>query len=277
MLLYATGAMMLINWGEAPPRSIHQAAVWMHQVAGVGLIALPILALLLGRRDWRMYIENVRHGWLWDRNDFRWLILFPRAAIDPRVILPEQGKFNAAEKLNFMMVMATYPVYVITGLLVWMPGVAFYSWLVHLITAFLGLPLVVGHIYMATVNPSTRIGLEGMITGWVDREWAKYHYRRWYRERFERRQGERHPEHIKGLLGAPAQIRCQECSSVYAFDSWLELLQRTFQAEPLFCPSCENEIAVLSAETSPEVAEAILRHLESRGARTAFDRSASVA
>ena len=38
---------------------------------------------------------------------------------------------------------------------------------------------------MAVINPATRKGLEGMITGFVDRQWAKHHYRRWYREHHE--------------------------------------------------------------------------------------------
>ena len=277
VLLYATAATLVITWGEAAPRPIHHAAAWMHRFAGVCLIVLPPLALLVRIRDWPMHLENIRHGWLWDRNDIRWLILSPKAAMDPRVKLPEQGKFNAAEKLNFMMVMATYPLYVVTGLLVWVPGVAFYSWIAHLISAFLGLPLVVGHIFMATANPSTRVGLKGMITGWVDREWAKHHYRRWYRERFELHQGERHQEPIRDLLEAPAQIRCQECSSVHDFSSWLELLQRLFQAEPLFCPSCESEIAVLAADARPELAEAIFRHLAKGRTQAPFDHASSSA
>jgi len=38
---------------------------------------------------------------------------------------------------------------------------------------------------MALVNPGTRVGLSGMITGHVDREWAKHHYTSWYRDHFE--------------------------------------------------------------------------------------------
>jgi formate dehydrogenase subunit gamma len=277
VLLYATAAALLFTWGEAASRPIHHAAAWMHRFAGVCLIALPPLGVLVGIRDWQVHLENVRHGWLWDRNDFRWLILFPRAAVDPRVTLPEQGKFNAAEKLNFMLVMVTYPLYVITGLLVWMPGVAFYSWLAHVISAVLGLPMLVGHIYMATVNPSTRIGLQGMITGWVDREWAKHHYRRWYRQCFESEEAVRRPQVAKPALGSPAQIRCPQCRFNYPFDSWQALLQRTFQTEPLFCPKCETEIVVMTAEARPEMLEEILRHLESGLASVPFDRSASPA
>ena len=33
--------------------------------------------------------------------------------------------------------------------------------------------------------PASRKGLSGMMTGFVDRQWAKHHYRRWYREHHE--------------------------------------------------------------------------------------------
>ncbi len=34
---------------------------------------------------------------------------------------------------------------------------------------------------MATINPSTRVGLKGMITGFVNRHWAAHHYPKWFR------------------------------------------------------------------------------------------------
>jgi len=45
-------------------------------------------------------------------------------------------------------------------------------------------PLILGHVFMATVNPDTRVGLSGMISGFVNRHWARHHYRRWYDENF---------------------------------------------------------------------------------------------
>jgi cytochrome b subunit of formate dehydrogenase len=47
--------------------------------------------------------------------------------------------------------------------------------------------LMVGHVYMALINPGTKAGLKGMISGYVDRHWARHHYGRWYRENFEER------------------------------------------------------------------------------------------
>jgi hypothetical protein len=39
--------------------------------------------------------------------------------------------------------------------------------------------LVAGHLYMALVNPTTRHALRGMLTGEVDRDWARNHYPGW--------------------------------------------------------------------------------------------------
>ena len=45
-------------------------------------------------------------------------------------------------------------------------------------------PLILKHVFMATVNPDTRVGLSGMISGFVNRHWARHHYRWWYDENF---------------------------------------------------------------------------------------------
>ncbi len=50
--------------------------------------------------------------------------------------------------------------------------------------ALLVTPMMLGHIFMAMVNPATRVGITGMTSGRVDRRWARHHYPRWYREHF---------------------------------------------------------------------------------------------
>ena len=277
VLLYASAAVLLVFWSEAQPRHIRTAFSLAHRIAGICLIVVPPLVLMLKLRDWRVHLSNLKEGWVWDRNDFRWLLLAPKAAIHHRIALPEQGKFNAAEKLNFMMVCLTYPLYIATGLLIWMAHAAFLSWILHFAMAILALPLVAGHVFMAAINPSTRIGLEGMITGWVDREWAKHHYRRWFREHFERGAPDGVPRGVASLLKMPARVRCNSCREVHSFESWEYIMQRIFQVEPLFCPGCENEIIIVLAEAETEVAHAILRHLEQGPPDAPFESAAKVA
>lgn len=182
VLLYATAIAMIALWAEPGPRPIRSAVGWTHRGVGLLLIALPLLALVRGRAEWRTHWRNLRDCWTWTRDDVRWLMLAARSAVDRRVVLPEAGKFNAGEKLNFIMVGVGYPLYAVTGLLLWAPGASFWPWVAHYAMAAIGIPLVLGHILMATVNPSTRPGLPGMIGGYVDGDWAKHHYPKWYRE-----------------------------------------------------------------------------------------------
>jgi formate dehydrogenase gamma subunit len=164
---------------------LRDAVSWLHRIAGVAFIVLPVWATIRNWTDYRVHLFNIREGWTWTLDDLKWLLLMGPAAISKRIVLPEQRKFNAAEKLNFMMGMVSYPVFVVTGVLLLLPGIRIVPWIVHVGMAAAMAPLILGHIYMALVNPGTRVGLSGMFSGRVDREWARQHYRRWYREHFE--------------------------------------------------------------------------------------------
>jgi formate dehydrogenase subunit gamma len=268
VLLYLTGGLMFLFYGEPSPRHIRPFFALAHRIVGVLLIVLPPMALLRFLSDRKIHFENMREGWIWRKDDIRWLMLFPKNAVNPKIELPDQGKFNAAEKLNFMMVSTFYPLYIITGIMVWMPGVAVVAYLTHYAMAVAGLPLVCGHIFMATINPSTRIGLSGMFTGWVDRHWAKHHYTRWYREHFEPR------EVVRGLaerLKHPARVRCGSCEQVQSFPSWSHLIEHSFQVEPLVCPSCESPIRLVKRGEESRAPEIIMQHLQTVGEKVPIE------
>jgi formate dehydrogenase gamma subunit len=186
MICFATGITLMLFFNlnaQGLGRYILSSA---HRVAGSCLFIFPALALLRNRRDYRIHFYNIRQAWIWRTDDFKWLALFGPSTVSRKVNLPEQGKFNAAEKLNFMMVMCASPLLIASGVILWLPGTPFRTWLVHVSLALVAAPLMIGHIYMALANPSTRVGLSGMFTGYVDRLWAKHHYRLWYREHYER-------------------------------------------------------------------------------------------
>jgi len=263
VLLYLSAGLMILFYGEPHPRQFRDAFAIAHRVFGVLLIVLPPLAFLRGSADWRIHLANMREGWRWTAADIRWLLLFPKNAINPKVVLPEQGKFNAAEKINFMMVSAFYPLYIVTGIMVWLPGVAFVAYLSHYAMAIAGVPLVLGHIFMATIAPDTKVGLSGMITGWVDRNWAKHHYRRWYREHFESHEV---VVRLSEQMTRTARVRCSSCAKVKSFPSWDDLMQRSFQVEPLVCPYCETPMPLMRANDQKHAVETIMRHLQTQSA-----------
>jgi formate dehydrogenase subunit gamma len=186
LVSYATALILVTIYNPHPERAYRALFSWMHRISGIWLTVLPLWTMVRHRRHVRIYVQNIREAFVWSVDDLKWLALMGPSTISARVKLPHQGKFNAAEKINFMALMATYPLYIVTGLLIWLPGVALFAWFAHFSMAVIATPLLLGHVFMATINPDTRVGLTGMITGFVSREWARHHYRRWYDETFER-------------------------------------------------------------------------------------------
>jgi formate dehydrogenase subunit gamma len=186
LICFSTALVLVIYYNPDPLRPYRAMFSWIHRISGICLMILPLLVMFKKRGDFRVYFYNIKQAWVWTIEDFKWLCLMGLAAVNKKIKLPEQGKFNAAEKINFMTLMATYPLYILTGIVIWLTDAAFLSWVVHFGMALIATPLIAGHLFMATINPDTRKGLPGMYSGHVDREWAKHHYRSWYREHFEK-------------------------------------------------------------------------------------------
>lgn len=192
LVCYATALILVVVYNPHPMRPFRALFSWAHRISGVCLIVFPLIAVTKSRGDYRIHFYNIKQAWLWTLDDLKWLAMMGLAAVSKRIVLPEQGKFNAAEKLNFMMLMTTYPFYILTGLIIWITDGAFLSWIIHFTMAALATPLLVGHLFMAVLNPESKKGLSGMLSGLVDRQWAKHHYRRWYRENFEKPRRQKH-------------------------------------------------------------------------------------
>lgn len=184
IVCYTTALILVLIYNPDPNRPYRAVFSWIHRLSGVCLFVAPLWTFLRHRRDFSLHFRNVLTAWRWRIDDLKWLLLIGPATINKRIELPDQEKFNAGEKINFVFLTATYPIYLITGLLIWLPGVAYLSWLIHLSMAATATPLILGHVFMATVNPDTRVGLRGMISGYVNRHWAQHHYRCWYDEHF---------------------------------------------------------------------------------------------
>jgi formate dehydrogenase subunit gamma len=185
LVCWVTALILVVVYNPDPQRPFRDALSWIHRISGVGLFVLPLIAVARTSGDLRIHFNNILQAWTWTFDDLKWMGMVGLAAVNKNVKLPEQGKFNAAEKLNFMTLLGTYPLYIGTGIIIWATNGAFLSWIVHFSMAVIATPLILGHIYMATINPSSRVGLRGMITGFVDRQWAKHHYAKWFRENFE--------------------------------------------------------------------------------------------
>ena len=184
MVCYATALVLVVVYTPNPSWPFREVFSWIHRISGVCLFVLPMFVIFRSRHDLKIYFYNIKQAWVWGIEDFKFLCLMGLAPVFKKIKLPEQGKFNAAEKLNFMLLMSTYPLYLITGSIIWITNKALLSWLIHFGMAIIATPLLFGHLFMAMLNPETRVALSGMITGFVDRQFVKHHHGKWYKEQF---------------------------------------------------------------------------------------------
>jgi len=269
IVCYTTALLLVVVYNPDPGRPFRSAVSWIHRLSGICLAVLPPWTIARHWDDLGVFRHNLREAWVWTRADLKWLALMGPATFNGSISLPHQGKFNAAEKINFMVLTATYPLYVLTGLLIWLPGVAYLSWLVHFSLAVVATPLILGHVFMATLNPDTRIGLAGMITGFVDRRWARHHYRRWYDEQFgtsaEAAKAAVVPEPPRP---AALPIRCPSCETEHPQAAWVRLRDGVLGAALLACTDCGAVLDAVHGSAVPRDAGQVLREIRPGGALT---------
>ena len=144
----------------------------LHLGAAILWAVAIVLVLVLGDRrrlaaDWRE-IETL------DADDRRWL----RGKRAP------QGRFNAGQKLNALLTAAFAVLFVVSGFFLWL-GERDHRFLldgtgtVHETLTLVSVALLVGHLYLAVLHPSTRHALRGITTGDVREEWAREHHPKW--------------------------------------------------------------------------------------------------
>jgi len=101
--------------------------------------------------------------------------------------LPEVGRYNAGQKLVFLVVVVGLPLLLLTGIVIWRAYFTQYfpitlvrwSALLHAFLAFVLICTIIIHIYAAIwVKGSIR----AMTRGTVTPGWAWKHHRAWYRE-----------------------------------------------------------------------------------------------
>src|SRR5438445_11505412 len=182
-------------------RALH----WVHASAFLMLLAsglclyLPSLAELLGRRpllkdihvytalawlaalalvllagDRRRLLATAREIDSFDADDLAWL---------KRRRAP-QGRFNAGQKINAIVTAALAVLFAVTGFFLWygernhafrlQNALIVHDWLMY-ISFF----LLLGHLYLSLIHPSTRHSLSAVTRGWVRQDWSLHQHPPW--------------------------------------------------------------------------------------------------
>ncbi len=144
----------------------------IHVYTAVAWIAALALVVLFGDR--RRLRSTLRELDAFDEDDLLWLRRYDRP----------QGRFNAGQKINAALTAAFALLFAISGSLLWLgerdhrfqfaSTILLHDWL-----TFFSLVLLVGHLYLAVIHPTTRHALRGMTLGTVRGDWATRHHAKW--------------------------------------------------------------------------------------------------
>jgi formate dehydrogenase subunit gamma len=155
------------------------ALIDAHKIAAVCFLVAPWLVVLSG--DTRTWLADMGEVLRFGRADGSWLASGPRGWLGRAHVLP-QGKLNAGQKLNALVVALVSGSSIASGIQLWQEPGAFAALLLHLAGFFVWLPFFAIHFFMAVINPATRPSLPAMFSGRVDRAWAREHHARWLEE-----------------------------------------------------------------------------------------------
>lgn len=166
----------------------HPSLFWFTQFFG-GPVWTRILHPFVGVAMFLSFSGLALRFWhhnLMGRDDWVWLSRVMDVVRNREDRLPEVDRYNAGQKLLFWTMIATIPVLLVTGIVIWRPWFAGYfpigavrvSALLHAVCAFVMISGIIVHIYAALWIKGT---MGAMIRGTVTRAWAAKHHPGWYR------------------------------------------------------------------------------------------------
>ncbi len=192
-LLSGIGFQIAPEWYTATVRSAFGPAnlLRIHIAAGMTWITVFLVYGVFGYRDYLHHEVLIREMGL-DRDDFEWLrIRTLRLVKKSNEPLPQQGIYNAGQKLFAFLVYLALPVIALTGLIMtfhWFGAtVVAWSMVIHFFAVGMVVSGLMIHVYMGAVFPEERPAFYSMITGMVNELYAYNHHYKWWRQVAEER------------------------------------------------------------------------------------------
>ncbi|MHB8575951.1 MAG: formate dehydrogenase subunit gamma [Dehalococcoidia bacterium] len=190
LLLLATGLLLFVPRVKGVHVGGYRLVPLIHVLAGL-VFTVALIGALFAQPGRRSLWGDLRRLFRAAPGDMAWLRYAAYALLGARLRQPPTGKFNAGQKLNALASSLFTAGLVVSGLVlavnfftksVFSAGFVQSVYPYHDIFMLIAIPIVVGHIYFAVVNPGTRPALPGMFNGRVDRAWARCHHMLWVEE-----------------------------------------------------------------------------------------------
>jgi len=172
LLLITGGAMVLSRFRPMEPGLFHKVVATHKICAMMWVFLLPLLTLL----RWKVHWEHLRVMTKWGSEDVVWMLESLRSLHKKDSPLTPVGRFNTGQKINACLVFLYFASFTTTGVLMWLKGSMLFPWYLHTALFFSAVASVGGHLYLALINPSTRIALAGIFHGWSPLKYIEHHH-----------------------------------------------------------------------------------------------------
>ncbi len=141
----------------------------LHKIMGIVLICLPPIVSLAGKTE--VITQDLTDIASFGDLDKQWI------QAQRTHQHSAQEKFNFGQKINALASLVNSILLQLTGVWLWLAPQGMAPRWLHTLIACAALVLVMGHLFMALVNPSTKKGLPGMFNGgFVPREYMEEHH-----------------------------------------------------------------------------------------------------
>jgi formate dehydrogenase subunit gamma len=152
----------------------HYVTKYVHNISGLVFAGSGLFAVIIWFKD----------GAIFDKDDIGWFMkgggyLWTKEGIPP------QGRFNAGQKLYFVLKAMTWVLMSVTGIIMWFPyffgrELTIFSYPLHILGVASLAGAVVIHGFLGSFgNPGT---IAAMVTGKCTRAWARYQHPKWLKE-----------------------------------------------------------------------------------------------
>ena len=176
-ILLTLSGLALFHPAFYPLTQLFGGGTWariLHPYLGV---ILGVSFLLMFLRFWQLNLINDA--------DREWLTRVQEMIDGNDHNMPEQGKYNAGQKMVFWATAMCTLVLVLSGIVLWRSffdfpvGLVRLAAVVHAAAAVFMIITIIVHVYAAIWTRGT---IRAMWYGTVTRAWAKQHHRAWYRQ-----------------------------------------------------------------------------------------------
>ena len=173
LVLMLSGIVMLASrFWSIDHRTVARVVLTHKFFATIWVIGMPLVILMRPKVHW-MHIKVVL---TWGPNDLLWIVQSIRSGFDKKVVVPPAGRFNTGQKINAFLVIVYFFTFTVTGILIHFKGGTLLPWYIHAALFFSTMNTTGGHLFLAFINPGTRISLPGIFHGWSPMEYIEHHH-----------------------------------------------------------------------------------------------------